>query len=108
MTKEIRLIFDIGEIIGVRYQCLKPTCQGEILYRLDGDRAVNNRCPACRAVWFDTPEITTDMSGKVLSSTPVEPRSYLLQVLRDIARSDRDNSNLSFRARLEMECEETD
>ena len=107
MTKEIRLIFDIGEIIGVRYQCLKPTCQGEILYRLDGNRAVNNQCPACQAVWFEKPEIITT-GGKVYTSTPVEPRSYLLQVLRDIAKADRESATPSFRARLEMECEETD
>ena len=100
MTKEIRLVFDIKDVIGVRYQCLKPTCQGEILYKLNGNWGVNSRCPTCRTEWFATPTIPP--------SGPVEPRAYLLQVLRDIVRQDQDGAPPLFRARSEMECEETD
>ena len=45
--KETRLIFDVEDIVSIRYTCPQSDCRGEIVRRLDSQKHVGNGCPFC-------------------------------------------------------------
>ena len=52
MTKEIRLLLEIQDIIGIRYECKNPECKQELLFKIGSKTSLPNRCPFCSREWF--------------------------------------------------------
>lgn len=92
MTKEVRLIFDVGDIIGVRFECQGNGCTQEFLCRLDDTKSrMPLRCPSCDKQW---------------RLHEGHPEYQILQLLQAVVSSKRPESPVI--VKLEMECEETD
>ena len=52
MTKETRLLLEIPDIMGIRYECKNPECKQELLFKMDSKTCLPNRCPFCFREWF--------------------------------------------------------
>lgn len=74
MTKETKLIVDVGDITRLRYQCRNIECKQEILYRLDRDDELKERCPFCGQEWI-RPSFREERP---------DPRAALLKLFRTI------------------------
>ena len=93
MTKETHLILDIKDIVRLRFQCKNPECKQEILYRLDRNDALKERCPFCNQAWI-MPRFGEEKE---------DVRASLLRLLRNIIKEDRD---AGVRPKLEVEIDD--
>ena len=91
MTKETRLIIDIKDIIRLRYQCRNPECKQEILYRLDRNDGLKERCPFCGREWI---------RPRFQEERP-DPRAALLKLLRSILAQENE-ANVTPKLEIEL------
>ena len=50
MVKETRIIFDLADIVSIRFVCVQ--CSGEVVHYLDNAvRQLPKQCPVCNASW---------------------------------------------------------
>ena len=65
MVKEVRIIFDLDDIRGIRYQCSR--CGGEVVQRIDGCRDAPSSCPLCDHPWIHA-ELTKGVNYAVVDA----------------------------------------
>ena len=65
MVKETRIIFEVGDLVALRYQCGGEACNQEMLFRLDNGGNLPFQCPACGKQWH-TPSSGNNLSSRLL------------------------------------------
>ena len=69
MVKETRIIFEVGDLVALRYQCGGEACNQEMLFRLDNGGSLPFQCPSCGRQWHNP-------------GPQANPNPYLLELLR--------------------------
>jgi len=78
MVKEKRIIFEVNDLVALRYQCGSKDCSQEMLLRLDNGGSIPYQCPSCRRQWYDR-------------TSEINPIPHLLDLLR-LLHDDNRNS----------------
>jgi hypothetical protein len=87
MVKEVRLLFEPRDLLGVRIECW--TCHGVSIYPAGDNDVVPDRCPMCQASWGENRQ-------------EQEQLTYLLRAVRYFRRTV-VGPMPTFRVRFEIE-----
>ncbi len=88
MVKETRVVFDLTDIVSVRFVCAE--CFGEVVHHIDDKvKRIPDRCPACNAPWDGATGVS------------------LAKEMAEVLRKAREWQQLDFKVLTRLELEET-
>lgn len=104
MVKETHLVFELGDIVGVRLQC--HHCETEIVQKLNKPRKVPSNCPSCGKPWTFENEDTNyqeQLERLRAKSQTVAGRVVLTLLDHAVDPKPDDDSDLSAKIRFELD-----